>query len=111
MRSFSQSGSRSAADTPVLTENGSTLLSNVPAESRDKRLAFAVILISAVLFVAAVPFVRVPLAKVPSFIPAYEAALAINDLITAVLLFGQVTQSRSRALLTLACGYLFSGLA
>jgi len=94
----------------VVTENGSTLLSTVPAGSRDKRLALAAIFISAVLCIAAVPFVRVPLLKVPSFIPAYEAALAINDLITAVLLFGQVTQSRSRALLTLACGYLFSGL-
>jgi PAS domain S-box-containing protein len=93
-----------------MIENGTSLLSNVAAGSRDKRLALAVVLVSAVLCIAAVPFVRVPLLQVPSFIPAYEAALAINDLITAVLLFGQVTQSRSRALLTLACGYLFSGL-
>jgi len=94
-----------------MIENGTNLLSSVPAGSRDKRLAIAVILVSAALCIAAVPFVRVPLPKVPSFIPAYEAALVINDLVTAVLLFGQATQSRSRALLTLACGYLFSGLA
>src|SRR5215813_13872316 len=101
---------RSNVDTPVVTDNGNNLLSTVAAESRDKRLALAVVVASAVLCVAAVPFVRVPLPKVSGFIPAYEAALAINDVITAVLLFGQVTQSRSRALLTLACGYLFSGL-
>src|SRR6266568_6567217 len=99
-----------AVGTPVVTESGSTLLCTLPAGHRDKRLAFAVMLISAVLFVAAVPFVRLALPKVPAFIPAYEAALAINDLITAVLLFGQFTRSRSRALLTLSCGYLFSGL-
>ena len=94
-----------------MIENETNLLSNVSAGARDKRLAIAVILVSAVLCIAAVPFVRVPLPKVSSFIPAYEAALVINDLVTAVLLFGQATQSRSRALLTLACGYLFSGLA
>jgi PAS domain S-box-containing protein len=99
-----------AVDTPVNTENGSALLSTVPAGSRDKRLALAVILISAVLCVAAVPFVRLPLPKVPAFIPAYEAALVIIDLITAILLFGQFKRSRSQALLTLACGYLFNSL-
>ncbi len=121
MRTRSRSRGRLASDlpscasvealhTPVVTETGGTLLSTVPAGSREKRLAFAVILISAVLCLAAVPFVRLALPKVPSFIPAYEAALTINDLITAVLLFGQFTRSRSRALLTLAGGYLFSGL-
>src|SRR6202043_1280557 len=41
-------------------------------------------------------------------IPSYESALAINDLITAVLLFAQFSILRSRALLVLACGYLFT---
>jgi PAS domain S-box-containing protein len=123
MRSYSRSGSIpspdlvpsrapvEAVDPSLVTEDGTSLLSNVPAGTRDKHLAIGVVLVSAVLCIAAVPFVRVPLTKVSSFIPAYEAALVINDLVTAVLLFGQVTQSRSRALLTLACGYLFSALA
>ncbi|MGC2415530.1 MAG: MASE4 domain-containing protein [Stellaceae bacterium] len=46
----------------------------------------------------------------PAFIPAYESALLINDLITAIMLFGQFGILRSRALLVLAGGYLFSGL-
>jgi len=37
----------------------------------------------------------------------YESALFFNDLITAVLLFGQFIQLRARALLVLAAGYLF----
>jgi diguanylate cyclase (GGDEF)-like protein len=55
-----------------------------------------------------VPFANLPLAKVTAFIPTYESALAISDLVTAVLLFGQGSRRHSRALLALACGYLFN---
>jgi two-component system, sensor histidine kinase and response regulator len=52
--------------------------------------------------------VRLP--PVFAFIPIYESALVINDLITAVLLLGQFTILRSRSLLALAGGYLFTAL-
>ncbi len=91
-------------------EYQSAFLSTVVAGRDERRLALVVVLISALGFAAALPFVRVPLAKVPAFIPSFESALLINDLITAVLLFGQFTQMRSRALLALACGYLFDAL-
>jgi diguanylate cyclase (GGDEF)-like protein len=55
-----------------------------------------------------IPFAQVPLPKLTAFIPAYESALAINGLVTAVLLFGQGNRRRSNALLALACGYLFT---
>ena len=45
-----------------------------------------------------------------AFIPSYQSALATNDLITAVLLYAQFGQLRSRALLLLAAGYLFTAL-
>ena len=45
--------------------------------------------VSAAIFLAALPFAKVPLAPVGAFIPIYESALVINDLITAGLLFGQ----------------------
>src|SRR2546425_11728469 len=51
-----------------------------------------------------------PLAQLWAFIPIYESALVINDLITAVLLFGQFSFLRSRALCVLASGYLFTAL-
>ena len=44
-------------------------------------------------------------------LPSYQSALAINDLITAILLFSQFAIVRSRALLLLASGYLFTAIA
>jgi PAS domain S-box-containing protein len=44
------------------------------------------------------------------FVPSYQSALAINDLITAILLYAQFPTFRSRGLLLLAGGYLFTAL-
>jgi signal transduction histidine kinase/CheY-like chemotaxis protein len=85
-------------------------LSTLQAGRNERRLALAVVIFSAICFVAAVPFARTPLPKVPAFISTYESALAINDLLTAVLLFGQFRGRRSWALLVLSCGYLFDAL-
>ncbi len=78
------------------------------AGPHDRRFALAVVVVSLLAFFAAIPFARVPLAQVWAFIPIYESALAINDLITASLLFALFAILRSRALLLLACGYLFT---
>jgi hypothetical protein len=67
-----------------------------------------VIAASVAIFVIAAPFAKVPLTPVAAFIPIYQSALVLNDLITAVLLFGQFSFLKSRALLVLASGYLFS---
>ena len=85
-------------------------LSTLPPGPGDKRLALAVVALSTVIFLAAAPFAQVPLAQVPAFLPIYQSALIVNDLITAVLLYGQHNILRSRALLVLASGYLFSAL-
>jgi signal transduction histidine kinase len=74
----------------------------------ERRVALGLALVSLVAFLAVVPLARVKLAPVAAFIPSYEAALAINELITATLLFSQHSRLRSPALLVLACGYLFS---
>jgi PAS domain S-box-containing protein len=86
----------------------SIFLSTLPASSRDRTAALAVVGISSVLFACAVPFAGVPLAPVPEFVASYQSALTINDLITAILLFSQFGILRSRALLLLASGYLFT---
>src|SRR5262245_47356109 len=83
-------------------------LSLSPANRGERRLALGVLLLSVLGFLAAVPFAQVQLARVDAFIPAYQAALAINDLVTAALLFGQFSIVRARGLLSLACGYLFT---
>ena len=76
----------------------------------EDRIALAVVAFSAAVFVAAAPFAKTPLAPVPAFIPVYEAALVTCDVVTAALLFGQFAFLRSRALLVLAAGYLFTAL-
>jgi two-component system sensor histidine kinase UhpB len=90
------------------TDDRRVFLSTLPAGRRERRLALAVVAISLGIFVAAVPFAKVPLAPVWAFIPIYQSAFVVNDLITAVLLFGQFGILRSRALLALASGYLFT---
>ncbi len=91
-----------------LTDGRRVFLSTLPAGRRERRLALAVVLVSVAIFLAAVPFAKKPLGQVWAFIPIYESALVINDLITAVLLFGQSSILRSRALFVLASGYLFT---
>jgi two-component system, sensor histidine kinase and response regulator len=80
------------------------------ATRREKRLALAIASASFLLFIILVPFVRVPLAKLPAFIPSYEAALVFIDLVTAALLLDQCIRLRSPAILVLASGYLFDAL-
>jgi hypothetical protein len=91
-----------------VAQDGRVFLSTLPADQRERRLALAVIVASVAIFVIAAPFAKVPLTPVAAFIPIYQSALVINDLITAVLLFGQFSFLKSRALLVLASGYLFS---
>jgi PAS domain S-box-containing protein len=89
----------------------SVFLSTLPATSRDRKAAIAVVGVSSVLFTCAVPFAGVPLTPVPAFVASYQSALAVNDLITAILLFSQFAILRSHALLLLASGYLFTTAA
>src|SRR5687767_941151 len=92
-------------------DDRSILIATMPATSRDRTAAVAVVCVSTILFACAVPFAAVPLVPVPAFVASYQSALAINDLITAVLLFSQFAVLRSRALLLLASGYLFTAAA
>ena len=95
-----------SADTP----HASLLATSIPS-SRERRFALGVVLVSLVLFAVLAPFAKEPLPKVWAFIPIYEAALILNDLITALLLIGQFRIARSKAVLVLAAGYLFTALA
>jgi len=92
----------------LLPSEQSAFVSSKPAERRELCFALAAVLVSIAFFSLAAPFATLQLAQVPAFIPAYEAALVITDLITAVLLFGQFKIIRSRALFVLASGYLFT---
>jgi two-component system, sensor histidine kinase and response regulator len=92
---------------PVLDR---AFLSTALAQRTDRRLAIVAGFVSLSGFVVMAPFARLPLPQVWGFIPSYESALAVTDLITAALLLSQFGRLGSRALLVLGCGYLFSAL-
>lgn len=76
-----------------LTDQRAFFLSTLPAGPRDRRLATVTVGISAAIFLAALPFAKVPLTPVSAFIPTYQSAQVINDLITAGLLSGNTASS------------------
>src|SRR3954470_3955894 len=87
------------------------ILASVSPGRAQRRLALAVVLALLVAFlIVAGPLSTIRLARVDAFVPAYATAIFVNDLITAVLLFAQFSILRSRALLAIASGYLFTSL-
>ncbi|MDX2263411.1 MAG: MASE4 domain-containing protein [Hyphomicrobiales bacterium] len=81
------------------------------APSRDQqRLAASVLVILVVALLITAPFARIPLKNTEVLVPAYAAAVFVNELITAALLLALYSVQRSRALLALSIGYLFSGM-
>src|SRR5260221_4069988 len=90
------------------TDERRVFLSTLPATPGERRLALIAVSVSAAIFLALVPFAKLPVGQVWAFIPIYQSAFVVNDLITAVLLFGQFSCLKSRALLVLASGYLFT---
>ncbi|MBV8437318.1 MAG: hypothetical protein JOY95_07385, partial [Silvibacterium sp.] len=57
---------------------------------------------------ALAPFAGKSVPQANGFIPALDAIIFVTDLITASLFLAHFSINRSRALLVLACGYLFS---
>jgi len=94
----------------VIVEAGEMLRSQLPADARHRILATGIVLATFVGFLATVPFVRTPLPRVPAFIPAYESALALCELLTAVLLALQYLRTGVPRIRILAAGYLFTFL-
>src|SRR5690242_6876361 len=74
---------------PRVERESARFLSTQPAESGERKLAFGFIALSAVAFAALAPFAKTQLAALPAFIPLYQSALIISDLLTALLLFSQ----------------------
>jgi len=63
-----------------------------------------------IAFLAALPFSTLQLPVAGPFIAVVDTILFLSDVITAMLLFAQYSVLRSRGLLVLAAGYLFTGL-
>src|SRR5437868_4033224 len=95
---------------PASGDAAAGILSSAPAGPTEQRLALGMVLLSLVAFGVLVPFARQPLQPVWAFIPIYETALVVVDLMTALLLLGQFRISGAKSLLVLACGYFFTAL-
>lgn len=94
----------------ALTDVSHLFLSTLPPDRRQRRLAAVMMVASVAMLAALAPFARVQLPAVWAFIPVYETAIIVIDLVTAWLLLSQFSILRSRSLLLLAGGYLFSSL-
>lgn len=97
--------------TVVVPEEQHFTLASLSPSKAQKRLAVAVVLaLLGASFVAAGPLSTIQLGRIDAFVPAYATAMFVIDSITAVLLFAQFSILRSRALLVIASGYLFTAL-
>jgi signal transduction histidine kinase len=95
----------------TVTENDFFVLSGLPPTRAQKRLAIAVVLgILTIFFVITGPLSGMHPGPIAAFLPAYLTAMFVNDSITAILLFAQFSILRSRAILVIASGYVFTAL-
>src|SRR3954470_10129009 len=103
---------RENATPPASRARAALFVDTAPSRRAHRRLAAGALAVSALIFLAAIPFAKMPLAPRPPFIAAYQAALVVCDLVTAILLLGQARFQRTTSLWILAAGYLFTaGLA
>src|SRR5262245_9236334 len=96
----------------VVPEEQHFVFSSLSPGSAQKRFAFAVVVGILVVFALITfgPLKGVHLGRVDAFVPAYAMAMFVCDSITAILLYAQFSILRSRALLAVAAGYLFTAL-
>jgi signal transduction histidine kinase len=93
-----------------MSNDASILLSALPPRPGQRRLALGIAVALLVALAVTLPLRDVQLAPVRPFIPVVDTILFLNDFITAALLAAQFSVTRSRALLVLAGGYLFTSL-
>jgi signal transduction histidine kinase len=86
------------------------VIAAMPISARERRIAFSVIIVLAVIDVMVAPFASVRLARADGFIPAVQTVMCFIDLLIATLLFTQYSIYPARAILAVAGGYVFGGL-
>lgn len=86
------------------------VLGGLPAGPEHRRRALWVVIISIGVFLLLAPHAQRPLARVPAFVALYQSALATLDFVTAILLIDHFRLFKLTRLLSLGCGYLFTGV-
>src|SRR5688572_7713668 len=97
--------------TPSVPEDQPFVLSNLPPSPGQQRLALGIVLgLTLALYLVVGPFGGMQFGAIPSFVAVYTSAMFVTDSITAILLYAQFSILRSRAILVIASGYLFTAL-
>jgi signal transduction histidine kinase len=95
----------------VVPDEHHLVLSSLPPSAAQKRLAVGIVLgLMLALYLVLGPFGGMQLGVVRSFVAVYTTAMFMTDSITAILLYAQFSVLRSRAILIIASGYLFTAL-
>lgn len=96
----------------ITSEEEQLILSTVSPGAAQKRLALTVVLslVSIFFLITEGPLGNIRTTPIAAFVPAYATAMLVCDSITAILLFVQFSILRSRAILVIATGYLFTAL-
>lgn len=92
----------------VATSDAASLAS-APAHLWEQRAALCFTVLSLLILILIGPRAGESWATIPAFVPAYQAAVALNDLVTAALLLG-LSRGGRWPLLLLAAGYLYTAL-
>src|SRR3954451_12414066 len=88
------------------------VLSNLPPSRAQEQLALvvALLIVMPAFVISATGIQQVKLAAIDALVPLYGMALFVTDSITAALLFTQFSIVRSRALLVISSGYVWTAL-
>jgi signal transduction histidine kinase len=97
-------------DPPQRLRGEPQVLANVSPSVGQRRMAHLLMLALLAILATTWPFATIRLPEIDAFVPSLAAALFVSDSVTAVLLFGQFSILRQRALLVIANGYVFSAL-
>lgn len=92
--------------------DGDPVLSNLPPSTTQLKLALVIasVIISGAFLISAAGIQQIHLPAIDALVPLYGMAMFVTDSITAVLLFTQFSIVRSRALLVISNGYVWTAL-
>jgi signal transduction histidine kinase len=95
----------------VVQEELHFVLSSLSPGPAQKRLALGIVLgLLVVLYLITGPLSSIRLGAVNGFVAVYATTMCVTDAIAAILLYAQFSILRSRAILVIASGYLFTAL-
>ena len=90
--------------------DGLATIAAMPANDRQRKIAFRAFIILLVIAVANAPLARLQLDRNDYFIPSIHTAMSMANLVTAAFLFAQYSIYPRRALLFVAGGFICTGL-